>query len=222
MTNLKHIILSVALGGGFLNAYAEGKFVSEHVWLQFSSSEQINLLKSHKDLKIIPDDGFGLITGAQLINRSTSGNNAGSDLGSALAQARYIDKTFDNNYGADYSASKQIGAGLAGAIVGSVLNAESKSLFEKNYGLKMINGSFKELNIRETSELTKPIGQCVFIPSFEQAPSSLCDSNKTSFLKYLSSADQGIKDKNVNCRINNIGLMTLPLTACADLNGVVE
>jgi outer membrane lipoprotein SlyB len=208
--------------------------VSQHVWLEFSVSEKVTLLAKFPQIETIPSETLGIIQSVQAVNRSTAATNSGAALGGALGQALYIDNAFRGN-STNYSATAQLGVALLGAVVGSSLDSAAQSRFIFNYGVKTLDGELREVRVEAVDEFTRPVGQCVFLPSISPAPVSLCIADKVQFLKKLSALAQAqapapasavISQEstvaNINCRVPGVGLMRLEKNVCIQMDGAVE
>lgn len=203
--------------------------VNQSLWGGFNASERISILSKYPDIEVVPTESVGIVQAAQVVNRSTPGTNSGAVLGGVIGQAAYIDHAFkDAN---NYSALTQVGAALLGAAAGSTLDQGPQSSFIINYGVRTFDGQVRELRVTSHEEFTRPIGQCVFIPSMEMAPPSLCLSDKIQFIKLLTAKSEASKEivvkpevnrVNVICRVPGVGLMTLELSACAQVEGEME
>lgn len=204
--------------------------VSQHVWLEFSTSEKAAILTKFPQIETIPSETIGVIQSVQAVNRSIAGTNSGAALGGALGQTLYIDNAFRGS-GSNYSATTQLGAALLGAAMGSTLDSAAQSRFIFNYGVKTLDGEIREVRVESEDEFTRPVGQCVFLPAISPAPGSLCAADKVQFLKKLSAlslapADAVISQEstgiNVTCRVPGIGLMRLEENVCIQMEGRVE
>lgn len=212
-------------------AYAAPELkVSQHVWLEFSTSEKTAILTKFPQVETIPSETIGVIQSVQAVNRSTAGTNSGATIGGALGQTLYIDSAFRGS-GSNYSATTQLGAALLGAAMGSTLDSAAQSRFIFNYGVKTLDGEIREVRVESGEEFTRPVGQCVFLPAISPAPSSLCAANKVQFLKKLSAlslapADAVISEEstgiNVTCRVSGVGLMRLEKNICIQMDGKIE
>ena len=204
--------------------------VSQHLWLEFSTSEKTAILTKFPQVETIPSETIGVIQSVQAVNRSTVGTNSGAALGGALGQTLYIDSAFRGS-GSNYSATTQLGVALLGAAMGSTLDSAAQSRFIFNYGVKTLDGEIREVRVESGDEFTRPVGQCVFLPEITPAPASLCAADKVQFLKKLSALSLAPEDAvisqestgiNVTCRIPGIGLMRLEENVCIQMEGKVE
>lgn len=204
--------------------------VSQHVWLEFSNSEKAAILAKFPQVETIPSETIGVIQSVQAVNRSTAGTSSGAALGGALGQTLYIDNAFRGS-GSNYSATAQLGVALLGAAVGATLDTAAQSRFVFNYGVKTLDGEIREVRVESGEEFTRPVGQCVFLPSISAAPANLCMTDKVQFLRKLSAlstapADavisQEITGINVTCRVPGVGLMRLEKNICIQMDGAVE
>lgn len=215
----------------FLPAHAAPELkISQHVWLEFSNSEKAAILSKFPQVETIPSETIGLIQSVQTVNRSTAATSSGASLGGALGQALYIDNAFRGS-GSNYSATTQLGAALLGATIGSTLDSGAQSRFVFNYGVKTLDGEIREVRVESGEEFTRPVGQCVFLPSISPAPASLCSADKVQFLKKLSAlslapagsvVSQETTGINVTCRVPGVGLMRLEKDVCIQMDGALE
>lgn len=232
--SIKRTILSSCLLLSFmasLPAYSAQELkVSQHVWLEFSTSEKAAILAKFPQVETIPSETIGVIQSVQAVNRSTAGTNSGAALGGALGQTLYIDSAFRGS-GSNYSATAQLGAALLGTAMGSTLDSAAQSRFIFNYGVKTLDGEIREVRVESVEEFTRPVGQCVFLPAISPAPVSLCAADKVQFLKKLSAlslapVDAVISEEstgiNVTCRVPGVGLMRLEENVCIQMEGKVE
>lgn len=166
----------------------------------------------------------------QAVNRSTSGTNSGAALGGALGQTLYIDNAFRGS-GSNYSATAQLGSALLGTALGSTLDSSPQMRYVFNYGVRTLDGQIREVRVESGEEFTRPVGQCVFLPSITVAPVSLCNTDKGQFLRKLSALSQAPKDAilsqevtgiNIKCRVPGVGLMTLERSVCIQMEGEIE
>lgn len=204
--------------------------ISKNLWAEFGRDEQILILSKYPNIEIISSESIGQIQSAQVANRSTQSTNGGAILGSAVGQALYLDRAFSGS-GNNYSAASHLGAGILGGILGSSLDQKAESMFIINYGVKALDGQIREVRVGSADEFTRPLGQCVYIPSLEPAPNSLCTENKIQFLKRLSSLAKAPHDAlimrenskiNIKCNVPGIGLMTLEKNSCIQMEGKIE
>jgi len=204
--------------------------VTEKVWSQFSVSERAAILARDIEIAIVPSTQVGTVQSAQLVNRSTAGTNSGAVLGSVVAQSMYIDNRLRDR-GSNYSATTQVGMGVLGAVLGSSMDRGPVRRFIINYGIQTLDGEIAQVLVESPDEFFAPTGRCVYLPSVEPAPSSLCMNDKLAFLSRLSVLGQA--DPNaivseqqlgiqVNCRVPAVGLMTLDRSMCTQLNGTIE
>lgn len=204
--------------------------VNQSLWGEFNASERISILSNFTDIEVVPTESVGIIQAAQVVNRSTPGTNSGAVLGGVIGQAAYVDHAFKGTNN-NYSALTQVGAALLGAAAGSALDKAPQSSFIINYGVRTLDGQVRELRVTSYEEFTRPIGQCVFLPSMGIAPPSLCLSDKIQFIKQLTTKSEApkeivvkteVKRVNVICRVPGVGLMTLEISACVQVEGVIE
>lgn len=204
--------------------------VSQHVWLEFSTSERATILAKFPEIETIPSETVGLIQSVQAANRSSTASNSGAALGRTLGQTLYIDNAFRGS-GSNYSATTQLGAALIGGAMGSTFDSAAKSRYIFNYSIKTLDGELREARVESGDEFTRPVGQCVFFPTILPAPSSLCITNKVQFLKKLSALAQAPSGAvlsqestgiNVTCRVPDIGLMRLEESICIQMEGKIE
>jgi hypothetical protein len=115
--------------------------------------------------------------------------------------------------------------------MGSTLDSTAQSRFVFNYGVKTLDGEIREVRIVSGEEFTRPVGQCVFLPSISPAPVNLCITDKVQFLKKLSALSMAPADAvvsqeatriNVTCRAPGVGLMRLEKDVCIQMDGTVE
>jgi hypothetical protein len=177
----------------------------------------------------VPTENVGTIQSAQAADRSTAATHDGAALGSALGQAAYIDRAFKGN-GSNYSAKSQVGAALVGAMVGSALDTPGQRKFLLSYGVRTADGQVRELRVESADEITRPIGQCVYLADLAEASPSLCITDKGQFLQHLIALEGAggapgagaPAGKPVQCRLPNVGLMTLEPATCRQLQGTIE
>lgn len=208
---------------------ASGVKANEYVWLQFSAPERLALLSKFPNIELIPVTAVGIIQAAQVVNRSTPPSHGGAALGGVVGQAAYIDHAFKGSR-SNYSAVTHVGAALLGAAIGSSLDSPGRVKYVLSYGIRTADGQVREVRTESPEEITKPVGQCVYLADLSEAAPSLCVADKVQFLKQLSSGEQGsgpgeastLINRSVNCRLTNVGLMTLTLAACQELQGMVE
>lgn len=205
--------------------------VNQKIWSEFSSEDQVSLLTKFSNIEVIPTENVGTIQSAQVVNRSTSATYNGSVFGSALGQASYIDQAFSGSK-SNYSAISHLGAAIFGGAIGSIFDTPGEVKFLISYGIRTSDGQIRQVRVDSVDEIALPTGQCVFLYNLSQAPPSLCVNDKYQFLKYLTTlGDQ--KNENINlinktistnisCRVPNVGLLTLELSMCQKLDGVVE
>lgn len=202
--------------------------VNQLLWDSFSRSDQATVLAQFKNLEITPSDSVGVIQSVQAVNRSTPGSNVGAAIGGALGQTMYIDRAFSGN---NYSATKQLGAGLLGAAIGSTLDARPTILFVFNYAIRTSDGVLREFRVSSPDEFTRPVGQCVFVAGIRPAPESNCYTDKVQLLKHLSALAQSpasvvsvraaVRPVNVKCNVPGVGMMTLEVSVCTQMEGTV-
>lgn len=204
--------------------------VTEKVWSQFSVSERAAILARDIEIAIVPSTQVGTVQSAQLVNRSTAGTNSGAVMGSVVAQSMYIDNRLRDR-GSNYSATAQVGMGILGAALGSSLDRAPVRRFIINYGIQTLDGELAQVLVESGDEFVAPTGRCVYLPSVEPAPSSLCNNDKLAFLSRLSVLGQADPNAivseqptgiNVNCRVPAVGLMSLDRSMCSQLNGTIE
>lgn len=220
-------ILLCAVTG--IAASAPAVRANQYLWAQFSAAERLSLMKKYPDLELVPTDAVGTIQSAQAADRSTAATHGGAALGSAVGQAAYIDHAFKGR-GSSYSALTQVGAALVGAAVGSALDSPGQRKFLLSYGVRTADGEVREVRVESAEEITRPVGQCVFLADLAPASPSLCVTDKTQFLQQLialegaaQTPDVGAADnKPVSCRLPNVGLMTLEPATCRQLQGTIE
>lgn len=203
--------------------------VSEAVWSGVGREQQSDLMSKFENIEIIPSASLGIVQSVQLVNRSAPASTSGARAGAALAGSRYIDRSNKREDG--YSATQHLKNATLGAALGSVLDAPAIVKFVVNYGVKSLDGGFREIKITTADEFTRPVGQCVYIPSMEQADTKLCTGDVALFIKSVESLSvipaganfsrpsSGI---NVKCRVPGAGLMTLEKNACIQMEGVIE
>lgn len=204
--------------------------VTEKLWSQFSISERAAIMARDIEIAIIPSSQIGTVQSAQLVNRSSAGTNSGAVLGSVVAQSMYIDNRLRDR-GSNYSATAQVGMGILGAALGSSLDRGPVRRFIINYGIQTLDGEVAQVLVESGDEFVAPTGRCVYLPSVEPAPSSLCNNDKLAFLSRLSVLGQADPNAivseqptgiNVNCRVPAVGLMSLDRSMCTQLNGTIE
>lgn len=204
--------------------------VNQQLWNEFSNSERVAVVAKFPKIEIVPAESIGFVQSAQIINRSSVGTNSGAAIGGALGQAVYIDKAFKGS-GQNYSATAQLGAGLLGALLGSATDTVAQQRFIFNYGVKTLDGQVREIRVESFEEFTRPVGQCVFVPTVLPAPAALCAADKAQFVRKLSALSQApegsavsteITGVRINCRVPGVGLMTLDQSACIQMEGSVE
>lgn len=203
--------------------------VNQQLWNTFPKAEQASLLERFSSIEIVPAESVGVVQSVQTVNRSTAGTRGGAMLGGTLGSAVYIDRAFSGNN--SYSATAQVGAALLGAALGSTLDSAPKALFVFNYAIKTADGQLREVRVESGEEFTRPVGQCVRIPSVVQVDAALCSMDKAAFVQKLSAIGTAPADAlisrelsgiSVNCRVPGVGLMTLEKNACLQMDGKVE
>lgn len=214
-----------------LPAFAQTELkISQHVWSEFTIGERAILTSKYPQIELIPSDSIGIIHSVQAVNHSTPGTNSGAALGGALGQTLYIDNALKRS-GSNYSATAQLGAALVGAAIGSSFDKESQARFIFNYGVRTLDGQLREVRVESVDEFTKPIGQCVSLPSITPVRASLCVVDKAEFLRKLDALllappntiiSPEITGSNVHCRVPNVGLMTLEENTCNQMKGLIE
>lgn len=215
-----------------VSSYAQSSInisINQKLWGSFSKIEQKSLLEQFSSIEITPSEAIGVVQSVQSINRSTTGTQSGAMLGATLGQTMYIDRTFSGKN--NYSATTQVGAALLGAVLGSSLDSAPNIRFIFNYAIKTLDGQIKEVRVESADEFTRPVGQCVLLPSVTSAEASLCSTDKVQFVKKLSALGQApagalvsneASGINVNCRVPGVGLMTLDKNVCIQMEGSVE
>jgi outer membrane lipoprotein SlyB len=229
----KHILrrlLIMVLGASFSAIASPEIAVSQQVWIEFSNGEKATILSKFPNIEIIPSEAVGIIQSVQAVNRSTPGTNSGAALGGALGQTLYVDRALKGG-GNNYSATSQLGAALLGSALGSSLDSAPQVHFVFNYAVKTLDGQIREVRVGSGDEFTRPVGQCVFLPTITVAPVSLCNLDKVQLLRKLSALSQAPEDAvithettgiNVNCRIPGVGMMRLEKNVCIQMEGVIE
>jgi hypothetical protein len=201
------------------------------VWSQFSVQERLALLAKFPEIELVPVIAVGTIQSAQVVNRSTPASHNGAALGSVVGQAAYVDHALKGS-GSGYSAMTQVGAALLGAAIGSSLDSPGRTNFLLSYGVRTADGQVREVRAESAEEITKPLGQCVYLADLTEAAPGLCAADKVTFLKQLSTADvasvngevsaQDQRTRSVACRVPSAGSMTLSLESCEELHGTIE
>jgi hypothetical protein len=210
---------------------AAGVRANEFVWSQFSVQERVALLAKFPEIELVPVIAVGTIHSAQVVNRSTPASHNGAALGSVLGQAAYVDHALKGS-GSGYSAVTQVGATLLGAAIGSSMDSPGRTKFLLSYGVRTVDGQVREVRTESAEEITKPVGQCVYLADLTEATPGLCAADKVTFLKQLSTANaadadsepsaQAQRTRAVACRVPNVGLTTLSLESCEELHGKIE
>ncbi len=221
------LALSIALASAASHA-SEIK-VSQSLWQQFSTADQMTLLTSFPGIELVESSSVGTIQGVQSVNRSMAGTNTGAMLGGAIGGAAYLDRAFRGD-GGNYSALVQLGATLLGAAVGSTADSKAQARFEFNYSIKTLDGQIREIRNSSSDEFTKPVGQCVLLPSLVQLAPISCSADKPSLLKALAATKPSHESAGasseaamaVACKISGVGVMTLGRRACQELEGVEQ
>lgn len=211
---------------GASNLYGNNVYVLKSVFNQLATQDQARLLNENPLLTVVPDDDVGRITTVQVINRSTAGTDSGARLGSALGQASYIDNTTWRGY----SATSQLAAGLIGGLIGSSLDDKATTRFQINYGIKASNEEVRQAINSTNDESALPIGMCIWLKDFTQAPSDLCADSLPSFLKRLKiEKDANSYEKSkanisnlVACETGALGTLQLSKRDCESLNGIIK
>lgn len=211
---------------GAINLYGNDVYVLRSVFNQLASQDQARLLTENLLLTVVPDDDVGQITTVQVINRSTSGTDYGARLGSALGQASYIDNTTWRGY----SATSQLAAGLIGGLIGSALDDKATTRFQINYGIKAPKEEVRQVINSTNDESALPIGMCIWLKNFTQAPSALCADSLPSFLKRLKAEKNGSSNEKskantsnlVACETGSLGTLQLSKRDCENLNGTIK
>ena len=219
------------MSGASVTTFASPELtINQQLWLEFSDSEHIAIISKFPQIEVIPSDTVGIIQSVQIVNRSSPGTNSGASLGGALGQTLYIDSAFRGS-GTNYSSTAQLGAAILGAAIGSSLDSAPQIRYVFNYAVKTVDGQIREIRVGSSEEFTRPVGQCVFIPSIAEAPVSLCNMDKVRFLKRLSALSHVpsgtiISDEStgiyVNCRVPEVGLMRLEKKICIQIEGGIE
>lgn len=100
---------------------------------------------------------YGRISSVQFVNRSSVNTNAGANFGAVAGQAMYLDNTSFKNY----SAVNQIGAGLLGALVGSSIDNQTKTQYQRTYWVILNDGETISVVDYVSDQTHIPQGICV-------------------------------------------------------------
>lgn len=230
LANASCALLTVSLASAVQAQPITKVDINHQLWNSFTKTEQASLLEKFPNIEIVPSESVGIVQSVQSVNRSAPGTSSGALLGATVGQAMYIDHAFRGS-GGNYSAITQVGAALLGAALGSNFDSAPTSRFVFNYAIKTLDGQIREVRVESSDEFTRPIGQCVMLPSVTPTETSLCGTDKVQLLKKLSAIGQAPVDAlisnessglSVKCRIPGVGLMTLEKNVCIQMDGGLE
>lgn len=148
---------------GYLLRYASSdQYVSarQHILSRYDEAEiQKAIAKRTEEWNKVE---YGRIADIQIADESKYNAGAGASVGQAYGSAIYVDNALSGSNW-NYSAEKHTGAALIGALIGHMIEGETKINYHVRYWISLMNGESISIGTHQVSGFHIPIGACVEI-----------------------------------------------------------